>query len=258
MRNINKLLLMFSLTLLFINNIEAQIRYTVGSSFSEGGNDGFRLGEDTYTPLYIGGNNGWSLEQYEGGFNIFRAYPYTGWGNYKLYVDTTGYIGIGRKPVSYKLEVAGNIGVSGVYRTTSDIRLKSEIQDLNQRECLFSLKLIDGKIYQKRKLEEISVSQEIEHMIAVGKLRKFDDLKNLISSRRDSILSKYEYGFIAQDFRKIYPDLVFEDKNGYLSIDYQGLIPIVIEAIKELNNVVKTQNETIKHLMEELEFGKYD
>ena len=45
--------------------------------------------------------------------------------------------------------------------------------------------------------------------------------------------SKTRYGFSAQEVKEVFPDLVTEDDNGYLSVDYIGLIPVLVEALKE-------------------------
>lgn len=42
------------------------------------------------------------------------------------------------------------------------------------------------------------------------------------------------YGFLAQNVKEIYPELVHTDMNGYMSVDYIGLIPILVQAINEL------------------------
>ena len=46
---------------------------------------------------------------------------------------------------------------------------------------------------------------------------------------------KEDIGFIAQEVREIVPTIVREDTEGYLSIRDRALIPILVEAIKELN-----------------------
>jgi hypothetical protein len=40
-------------------------------------------------------------------------------------------------------------------------------------------------------------------------------------------------GFIAQDMRDVLPEIVMEDRNGYLSIDYSKVTPVLVNAIKE-------------------------
>jgi len=56
----------------------------------------------------------------------------------------------------------------------------------------------------------------------------------------DSILDiKEDIGFIAQDVQKVLPELVRENENGKLSLRHQGIIPVLLEAIKELSNRIK-------------------
>lgn len=45
---------------------------------------------------------------------------------------------------------------------------------------------------------------------------------------------KKHFGLIAQELQKVYPELVYEQDNGYLSVDYVGLIPVLIQSIKEM------------------------
>ncbi len=42
------------------------------------------------------------------------------------------------------------------------------------------------------------------------------------------------YGFLAQNVQEVFPELVHADNNGYLSVDYIGLIPILVQSINEL------------------------
>ena len=47
------------------------------------------------------------------------------------------------------------------------------------------------------------------------------------------VKEKTRLGFIAQDLKAIFPELVDEDKDGYMSVDYVGLIPVLVESVKE-------------------------
>ena len=47
-----------------------------------------------------------------------------------------------------------------------------------------------------------------------------------------------EYGLIAQDVKKEFPEMVSEGDDGYLMIDYIQLIPVIVESIKELKNEI--------------------
>jgi hypothetical protein len=57
---------------------------------------------------------------------------------------------------------------------------------------------------------------------------------------KSQVFLKKHYGLIAQDLQKLYPDLVYEDNNGYLSVNYIGIIPLLIQSIKELKAEVET------------------
>ena len=50
---------------------------------------------------------------------------------------------------------------------------------------------------------------------------------------------KHDIGFIAQDVQKVIPELVRKNENELLSMRHQGVIPILVEAIKELEARVK-------------------
>jgi len=49
----------------------------------------------------------------------------------------------------------------------------------------------------------------------------------------------HDYGVIAQEVEKVAPTLVKKRDDGYLSVDYIKLIPILIEEVKSLNNRIK-------------------
>ncbi len=63
----------------------------------------------------------------------------------------------------------------------------------------------------------------------------------------DSILDiKEDIGFIAQDVQKVVPELVRENEDGKLSLRYQGITPILLEAIKELKAEIEELKKQIK------------
>ena len=42
------------------------------------------------------------------------------------------------------------------------------------------------------------------------------------------------FGFLAQNVKEVFPELVHSDNNGYMYVDYIGLIPILVQSINEL------------------------
>ena len=60
-----------------------------------------------------------------------------------------------------------------------------------------------------------------------------------------------QYGLIAQDVERIYPELVATDKNGFKSVKYANLVSIIIEAVKEQNLQVEENKREIASLKKE-------
>ena len=50
-------------------------------------------------------------------------------------------------------------------------------------------------------------------------------------------------GVIAQDLREVFPDLVREGPDGFLSVNYAGLLAPVIEALRELDDRLRALEE---------------
>lgn len=117
---------------------------------------------------------------------------------------------------------------------TSDARLKKEVRSNDDEYLkLFELNSINYKIKCQPSVEESAVAARAD-----GKLPELPE------SGDDRI----RYGYIAQEVREIFPDLVSEDENGYLSVDYIGLIPLLVDAVKNLSakvDVLEHQDEQV-------------
>ena len=101
----------------------------------------------------------------------------------------------GDATVSNDLRVKGDVTVGDV-NVFSDARLKANIISLGS--TLAKLLQIDGKTYTMKKDEN----------------------------------KKQKIGVLAQDIEKVFPELVSES-NGVKSVNYQGLVPVLINALKE-------------------------
>ncbi|MDA0849122.1 MAG: tail fiber domain-containing protein, partial [Verrucomicrobia bacterium] len=109
-------------------------------------------------------------------------------------------IGNGTKDVrsdAFVVYFDGNATLSGELSINSDARLKDNIQPLGS--TLDKLHQIEGKTYTFLKDEE--------HTPKIGVL--------------------------AQEVQSVFPELVSEGVDGTLSVNYQGLVPVLINAINE-------------------------
>ena len=107
--------------------------------------------------------------------------------------------------------IADDLTVTGDVNVSSDARLKSNIISLGS--TLSKLLLIDGKTYTMKK----------------------DGDKKI--------------GVLAQDIQKVFPELVSEDDNQMLAVNYQGLVPVLINAIKEQEDKITRLENLVEQLI---------
>lgn len=62
-----------------------------------------------------------------------------------------------------------------------------------------------------------------------------------------------QHGLIAQELEKIIPELVLTDPEGWKSIEYTHLVPVLIEALKEQNQIISGQRKDIDELQNKAE-----
>jgi len=122
----------------------------------------------------------------------------------RLFLQAGGNVGIGTKTPGFKLDVNGGIRCIGAVNTASDARFKIDLQPL------------PGALEQVQRLHGVSFDWNRAAFPGKG----FDDRRQL--------------GFIAQEVREVLPELVTTDADGYLSVGYTALIPVLTEAIKQL------------------------
>ena len=122
--------------------------------------------------------------------------------------------------------------INGTVTNSSDARLKEDVTEIADTE-----RGDDGSVTGK--LGRLTpISYHYKDMNA-GKERgtytdKYGNEVELPEEKPSQVMTKRHFGFIAQELQQVYPDLVYEQDNGYLSVNYTELIPILVESIKEL------------------------
>jgi hypothetical protein len=61
-----------------------------------------------------------------------------------------------------------------------------------------------------------------------------------------------QIGFSAQELELQYPEMVKTDAEGYKTVDYSKLTPVLVEAIKEQEKHIEQQQVQIDFLLKEL------
>ena len=109
--------------------------------------------------------------------------------------------------------ISNDLTVSGDVVVSSDARLKANIASLGS--TIAKLLLIDGKSYTMKKD------------------------------------GKQKIGVLAQDVQKVFPELVSKDDNEMLAVNYQGLVPVLINALKEQDEKISRLENLVQKLISE-------
>ena len=111
---------------------------------------------------------------------------------------------------------SGSLTVAGDVTISSDARLKSNIVALGP--TLISLLQLEAKSYTMKNDKE----------------------------------QKQKIRLFAQEVQKVFPELVSEDENGMLAVNYQALVPVLINALKEQENNYNELEKSLEMLEKEV------
>jgi trimeric autotransporter adhesin len=178
------------------------------------------------------------IGSYAGGYNItgqgnvFLGYRagFKETGSNKLYIDNC-YIesgsGLCDMPLIYGAFENRMVGINGALTMTavltpSDIRLKKEIEPL------------------KSSLEKVM------NLKGVSYIWKADE------NQGRGFNADRNIGLIAQDVENIIPEVVHTDVNGFKALSYDKLVPVLVEAIKEQQDVIKELKGEMARMSAEL------
>ncbi|MEW5797054.1 MAG: tail fiber domain-containing protein [Candidatus Zixiibacteriota bacterium] len=130
-----------------------------------------------------------------------------------------GRVGVNNEAPSEALQVSGNICASGTIGVCSDARFKDDVET------------IAGAL------------DVVEHLRGI----RFRWKSAQFPQHR--FTGDSQVGFVAQEIVEVIPEVVSKGSDGYYSVDYGKLTPLLVEAIKEL----KAQNDELRHRLEALE-----
>lgn len=135
----------------------------------------------------------------------------------------------------------GNVKVTGTVNgmviSSSDARLKENIQTLEdtytEGSSLDKLEMLTPIAYNYKHINNK------RYPLSEGE-------SEVIVDEPNQVMKKTHFGLLAQELQEVFPDLVYENDNGYLSINYTELIPVLIQSIKELKielDIIKSSTE---------------
>jgi len=140
--------------------------------------------------------------------------------NYNGHVGINGYVSD-----NYWFYVTGDCRADS-WSTYSDSTAKREIKVIENPEKIKELRPVQFK-WKEDKYPYRDVTSRPDS----NQLKKVDDRLN--------------YGFIAQEVRTIFPDIVTEEENGELNMNYDALIPMLVDCYKRMDDKIEIMQEII-------------
>ncbi len=168
-----------------------------------------------------------------GNANVFLGYfaGYSETGSNKLYIDDCYTGGNCTQPLiegdfaARTLQIDGSLTIVSI-ATPSDIRFKKDIHTLK------------SSLEKVLKLRGVTYEWDKDKVHGAG----YKDGKQI--------------GLIAQEVEKVLPELVHTDSDGYKSLSYDKLGPVLIEAMKEQQKEIEEKDARIAKLEEAVEEQK--
>ncbi|HMB93588.1 MAG TPA: tail fiber domain-containing protein, partial [Rhodothermales bacterium] len=169
------------------------------------------------TALRLKTTDSWPLRMEQTDSSFFAIYN---GGQPRMTIVYNGRVGIGTTTPSSRLEVNGTVRATD-FVNTSDARLKRDIRPLEDP------------------LELIQQLRGVSYAWDRAQHPEWEPGRQL--------------GFLAQEVAEVLPELVHEDESGYLLVNYQAMLPVLVEALKAQQRTIQAQQGEITALQEALE-----
>lgn len=226
-----------------------KVKLNSGGNLLFPGDKDIRFGGDT-----SGTNHKWAMEYYGGGLNFWKPSGDNS-GDYKMFIADNGKVGIGYgnspqanlhvKGFNIRLTPTNSAASIEMTAGTSDPRLRTG----SSKIVLYKM---DNSGYANIECGNVSNSSDSTLKTNIKKIDG-DALNNVCK------LTGYTYnwksdekgelnsGFIAQEVEKIFPHLVSttDDTTRIKTMNYIGLMPYLVEAIKDQQKQIETLTEEL-------------
>lgn len=225
-------------------NISATGAGSVGSTMSVGGT--LTVGGDTTLTGSTSIKSGLEL-YFSTPFIDFHFGNSTADYTSRIIESSSGTLTLSNNIASGSATFSGNVSAGGTLSVTGATTLSSTVA-IKGAQTNTSTIVADGRISSKDTVGQISDRRHkcdiynIDRKQAYEKALKVDGV--YYKMRND--LSKRRVGFIAQNVRLQFPEVVYTDENGYLGMSYQELVPVLFQALKYQDDMIKEIRNEIK------------
>jgi hypothetical protein len=142
-----------------------------------------------------------------------------------------------------------NYGSNNWWAYWSDLRLKSDVQTVPS--ALSKVRQLRGVTFRWSEDALRYFTRDIETSVSAGPRAteaEHQEIRRKERDKRRNELATTKVGVVAQDVEAVLPEAVTTDADGYKSVRYDNLIPLLIEAIKEQDQIAAQQQAEIERL----------
>ncbi len=126
----------------------------------------------------------------------------------------------------------------------SDLNSKKHVTSIDGEQMLSKLMKLSGHKY------EFKTASELEPLYNDGTFTSINDTMMVIPDLPEG----QHYGLLAQEVEKDFPELVFRDPaTNIMAINYSGMIPVLLEALKEQQRILTSYEDRFVSLESKLE-----
>ena len=132
----------------------------------------------------------------------------------------------------------GNVKVTGTINgtptSTSDRRFKQNITTIGGNTTSPNSLNSNTESYVWTKLMQLNPVQYNYKQVYLDPDTEKPLAQRAYFDEESQLFQKTHFGLIAQEVQEVFPELVYEEDNGYLALNYTELIPVLLQAMKEL------------------------
>ncbi len=145
------------------------------------------------------------------------------------------------------------IGDDGNYGANDEIHFVTDGD--SQVNITKNLLYVNGSIEYTGTITDVSDRRLKEHVKPIENvLDKLNEINGYSYNMINDETKQREYGVMAQDVQKVFPEMVKElkDREDYFGVNYIQLIPVLLEGMKEQQKIIDVQNTEIESLKKEM------
>ena len=136
------------------------------------------------------------------------------------------------------------VGINGISNTYMSNPLVLYVNGDGQ--CTGNWYVTSDRSYKKNITELSNALRDIQKLRGVSYSYRAADYPEMNFSKGTSL------GLIAQEVEEVFPELVITSDQGYKAVNYNGLVPVLIQGIKEQQSIIEQQQSAIGALEDRL------